>query len=392
MKKVTMKKSDTIVNKKIIILTSSGGGGHLSASSALETYLCSDYEPESVHVFKLLQHLDPILMLTDNKYSCEELFNVLLPKKYARSLNWIYRLGSRYIQWRKKDIHKKLRHHFIEQNPALIISVVPILNNIVLEVAQELRIPFLLIPTDLNISMYIMHIMNPTYKQFYIGLAFNDKDIMKYIKKNRISNDHITILGPPLKADFFIHKNKDLLKQEYLIVEHKPVIMILMGSQGSNETEKYTKQLLTLSFPVHLLVCIGKNIKSKNSLAKLSIPAHISISIIDFTPHIADYMTMADILISKSGTQSVCEALYTNIPLFLDATSTTLPWEQFNHTFIKKHHFGELIKKYKQIVPLVTSLIQDSQKLTFYKHNIKKLEKKVFTKELLLLLEKIVSN
>lgn len=380
------------MNKKIIIFTSSGGGGHLSASSALESYLSHDYEPESVHIFKLLQSFDPIRVMTGNKYSCEELFNEFLPKKYIRLLTWISRLGIQYIHRRRKKIRNELLNYCIQAKPILIISVIPVMNYIILDIAQKLNIPFIMIPTDSDLTIYIQRINHPTYKQFYIGLSFDDKDILKFIKKNRISPEHIIILGAPLKADFFTHKEKALLKQHYQIDEHKPVIMVLMGSRGSKETEKYTKQLLNIPFPAHLFVCIGKNIQSKEVLTQLSLPDHITMAIIGFTDHIADYMTISDMLISKSGTQSVCEALYKNIPLFFDATSLLLPWEKFNHTFVKKHHFGEQIKKYNQILPLVSSLIQDPQKLSFYKHNIKKLEKKNFSQEIIALVKKIVSN
>lgn len=379
-----------INKKKILILTSSGGGGHLSATTALEHCLGHDYNVQSIHIFKLLQNFDPIRVITFNRYSCEELFNKFLPKKYFRLLTFISRLGTQYIHRRRKKIREKLRNYCLENKPAVIISVVPIMNYIILDIAQELNIPFLLIPTDLDVTIYIQHIKKPTYKQFYIGLPFNDEDTLKPIKKAGISKEHIFIVGAPLKKDFFTSQRKVILKHKYRLRDDKPVIMILMGSHGSNETEKYTQQLLKLKIPVYLLVCIGKNQKSKEKLEQLAVPEHITVSVIEFTPHIADYMAMADILISKSGSQSVCEALYMNTPLFLDATSALLPWEKFNHTFIKKHHFGDCIKQHKRIVPLISSLLEHPQKLSSYKQHLEKLEKKNFADELDKLLRKIL--
>lgn len=375
--------------KKVIIFTSSAGGGHLSATTALESYLGNDYNLQIVHIFKLLTHLDPIRFITFNKYSCEELINELLPQKYFRLIKWISRLGTQYIHRRRKKIRQDLHHYFTQEKPDLIISVIPIMNYIILDLAQELNIPFLLIPTDLNVTIYIQRIKNPTYKQFYIGLSFDGSDIMKPIKKNHISKDHVFILGAPLKPDFFSSKRKVILKHKYHFRDDKPVIMVLMGSRGSTETEKYTQQLLNLQIPAQLVVCIGKNEQSKEKLAQLSVPSHINLSVVGFTEHIADYMAMADILISKSGGQSVCEALYMKTPLLLDATSNILPWEKFNLMFIKQHHFGELIKKYKKIVPLITSILEDPKQLEKYKHNLEKLEKENFPEKLQKLLEKI---
>ena len=81
-------------------------------------------------------------------------------------------------------------------------------------------------------------------------------------------------------------------------------------------------------------------------------------SIVGFTERISDYMAVSDILITKSGTLSVCEAIYMNLPMLLDATSTILPWEQFNHTFIKQHNFGESITDYAMIEPMISALLQ----------------------------------
>jgi len=375
--------------KKVLILTSSGGGGHLSATAALEKYLGHDYNVQPIHIFKLLLNLDPIRILTFNKYTCEELINKLLPKKYVRLIALISRLGTQYIHRRRKKIRQELRDYFIKEQPALIISVVPIMNYIILDIAQELNIPFVLIPTDLNVSIYIQRIKKPTYKQFYIGLSFDDKDILKPIEKAHIASEHVVTLGAPLKPDFFTPKRAVILKHKYRLNNDIPIIMVLMGSRGSSETEKYTQQLLKLTMPVQLVVCIGQNLKSKEKLERLAVPEHITLKIVEFTQHIAEYMAMADILISKSGSQSVCEALYTNTPLLLDATSALLPWEKFNHTFIKQHHFGDCIKKHTNIVPLMTSLLEHPRTLAAYKHHLEKLEKNNFADELHKLIKKI---
>ena len=376
--------------KKVLLFTSSSGGGHLSATAAIEQYLDHDYyDVQPVHIFKLLSYFDPIRVITCNKYTCEELFNKFLPKKYCKLLTLISHLGTQYIYHRRKKIRQELYDYFVKNKPTLIISVVPVINYIILDIAQELNIPFILIPTDLNVTIYVQHIIKPTYKQFYIGLPFIDKEIFKPIEKNSIPKEQIITLGAPLKKEFYSPKHKNELKKQYNIHEHKPVIMVLMGSRGSCETAKYTKELLNLKIPAQLIVCIGKDQNSKEKIAKFSVPEHITLSVVEFTPNIADYMSMSDILISKSGSQSVCEALYMNTPILLDATSSLLPWEHFNHGFIKKHKFGAQIKKYQEIVPWISSLLKYPEKLQAYQDNFAKLEKKNFKDQLIKLIQKI---
>src|SRR5690606_9201037 len=114
-----------------------------------------------------------------------------------------------------------------------------------------------------------------------------------------------------------------------------------------------------MQHPIHIIACIGLNTHSKKTLEQLFIPAHITLTIIDFTDRIADYMTLADIIITKSGSISVCEGIIMNTPLLLDATSTVLPWERFNHHFITTHQFGDIITKHSHIGPLVSSLLNN---------------------------------
>jgi len=93
-------------------------------------------------------------------------------------------------------------------------------------------------------------------------------------------------------------------------------------------------------------------------------------------------MAVSDIIFSKSGSISVYEALCMNKPLLLDATSKVLPWELFNHHFVENHHFGKSIKKYSDIIPLISSLIADPKQLTTYHNNLKAFNAKNSTREI----------
>jgi processive 1,2-diacylglycerol beta-glucosyltransferase len=391
-KKIHCAESKPFTKKKVLILTTFGGGGNYVASQAMETYLKDDYDVQLCHAFKeILSPLDPFSFFTSNTYSSEDFYNSFVPGHHFQLLGWIYGIGKLYIQSQKEKIRDLLRNYFLKVKPALIISVIPIINNIVLEVAQELNIPFILAPTDLDIEMYVHNIAKPTYKQFYLCLPFNDPDMMDPIVKAKIPMDFIHIIGAPLRPDFFAIKNKLALKKELEIKSPAhPILMLFMGSLGSDEIKEYVKRLLTITMPFNLIVCIGKNEQSKTDLERLSIPRHISMKIVGFTTRIADYMAISDLLITKSGTLSICEALYMSLPLFLDATSTLLPWEEFNHHFIKKHVFGLSIKKYDAVAPLISNVLQHPDELILYKRNIEKLPKKNFGQELMNLVKKIL--
>lgn len=358
--------------KKITILTSEGGGGHTTATKSILSRLHDTYEINVVHVFKdILFSLDFFKKITLNQYSGEELYNYLLQKNYYRLISFLfYYCGIWCIQLRKKHIHNLLLTYFTQNKPDLIISVIPSINDSVLAVAQELSIPFMLMPTDLDISIYLRGITNPTHKSFYLCLPFNNQQILAPAIKALIPKNQMLTVGPLTHGSFFVTKNIADLTKEHNFTDHKPIIMILMGARGSSGIKNYTNFLAQIQQPIHIIACIGSNTHSRKALEQLSIPKHITLAIIDFTDRIADYMTLADIIITKSGSISVCEGIVMNTPLLLDATSTVLPWERFNHHFITTHQFGDIITKHHQIAPLVSSLLNDTELLRRYKNNL----------------------
>lgn len=381
------------IKKKILILTSLKEFGNFVASKAMENYLHDDYDVQLCPAFKeVLAPVDPFNFLSLRQFCGEEFYNIFVSRKYYRLLGWLYYFGTWYIQFQKEKIHCLLEDYFIKTKPDLIISVIPVINNIVLEVAEKHNIPFLLMPTDLDIRAYIINLINPTYKKFYMGLMLDNPDTMSLVNGAHIAQEHVHTIGVPIRPEFLLQKNKNELKREYGIEQNKKVIMVLMGSQGSDEIHFYIAELLKLSQPFHLLACIGKNEQSRETISTLKIPSHISMSIIGFTKNIADYMSLADLLITKSGTLSIGEALYKNVPLFLDKTSTLLPWEEFNHDFIKKNECGMSITNYLEVVPVITRMLTNENELDKYKNNSKQLEKRDFSQEFKKLVEKILSN
>ena len=384
--------------KKILILTSFTGGNKLAAE-AMQEYLEPDYEVQLCKPFiEILYPIDPIHSMTLGTYSGEQLYNKFVTGGHFDFLGWIYGMGKDYIQSEKKaTTHDLLHNYFKEHNPDLIISVIPVINNIVLDVAREMEKPFILAPTDLDVSPYITDITNPNYEKFYLCSIFDDPDIMEPIQK---ANIPIHIVGAPLKSAFFTPTPKDKIYPKdpnlklYNYDSKKPTIMVLMGSGGLDDIKKYAIQLLLLKNPCNLIMCVGNNKDSEIELNKLKpmAPPHITMDVIGWTKYIADYMALSDLFITKSGTMSVCEALYRNLPLLLDKTSEVLLWEQFNHHFVKKHGFGQSIPQYDAVVPLVDTLLGQPRLLGIYRKNIEQFEKKTFPKEFRELVDKILKQ
>lgn len=363
--------------KKIIVFTSSGGGGHESASQALDEYLKNDYELVHTYIFsQVLYPLDLIERITFGKINSEAVYNYLIRKKYYQSLNMFSRFGTWFFSVSKKSLLTLIKNYLIENKPDLIISVIPYVNNAILRAAQELNIPFILIPTDLDATNFIVNMDTSAHKDFWVIASFDDRTIKKIITATHIPGEQLLIGGFPIRTSFLKPKDTNALKKEYGIPEDKPIVFILMGAAGSDVMYQFVQELNNTSFPLHLILVLGRNIQLRPRIEALLAEGTSTATLFDVTDRIADLMAVSDVCISKSGSVSVCEAIYSNLPLLLDATGTVLKWESFNHTFIQEHDFGASIKSYTDIMPLVQKFLTNTKKYEEMEHHLVNFEKK----------------
>ncbi|MCX5922761.1 MAG: glycosyltransferase [Candidatus Dependentiae bacterium] len=363
--------------KKIVIFSSYGGGGHTAVANALTGYLSNEYEIVVTNVFsQVLGSLDPIKTFSFGKGSGEDVYNYFMPLKWYGFLNFYYSLGAIFFNLRRTKVKKLLKTYIQEQKPDIIISVIPIINNSILCVAQELNIPFLLIPTDLDITTFLEGIKSPAYEKFKIALAFEDEEARARLSQAKIEEKTTHITGFVVRPDFFEPKNRSLLKREFKLEEDKPTVLLLLGAVGLQSLYSFTQELGKLSFPVNLIICTGRQVEIKNKIDALRFPNHITKVTVGFTHRISDLMAMADILITKSGSVSVCESIYTELPMILDATTKILAWEQANHRFVQRHKLGTSVMKENNLATLVTQLLKNSAIFASYQNNLALLQKK----------------
>lgn len=363
--------------KKIIILTSAGGRGHISVTHALQSYLKDLYLTQPVFIFsEVLRQLDLVQILTRNRYTGEDVYNFLLRKKWYRLINLFYTVGARFFSFNRKKSQAIIKQYLKEQAPDMVISVIPLVNDPIIAAARELNLPCLIIPTDLDNTTFIYGMKPPYDKNFHYALPLNDGDIKRTVEPAHIPAAQISATGFILRKAFFNAKDPAALKQSLQIPPHKPVILILFGGQGSRDFITFAKELAALPVPAHLIFCIGKSELLAQQLDAIAMPSRITTTILGFTEQIDDIMAIADICISKSGSLSVCEALFMNLPLILDATSGVLAWEKLNHRFIQTHNLGLILTHRKQTVPTVMKLLGNSERLRDIKKNLVSLEKR----------------
>lgn len=363
--------------KKVLIFTCIGGGGHISASNALEAYLKNDYTVEQLDIFAdPIGHIDPLYWITFKKYNGELLYNFFMRHRLFWAINLLFYMGCFFFWLNEKRIIRNLIKTIQKHKPDIIVSVIPIINHCCVIAADACNVPFILSPTDFDGTTFVRRMGSTDTKPFTIALSFDHPLINKPLYEQKISPHHIATTGFILRPSFFHKPDVSAIKAEFAVPDNAPVITLMMGAIGSKTLVPFVKILTQLKQRAHFIICVGKNEQLKEQINALSFPPSITYTLVGFTEKVAQLLQISDIFITKSGSVSVCEGLYTNTPMLLDATSTVLRWEKLNHELLESLGGGISFKSYKHLFTEITHLLENPDQLRLMRRNLENLDKK----------------
>jgi len=133
----------------------------------------------------------------------------------------------------------------------------------------------------------------------------------------------------------------------------------MMGGAGSQQLIRYTRELANFDAPLHLLVCVGRNTAIIKKINKIKLNTNVSLQIIPFTTRVSDLLAMSDVMITKPGPNACHEAMYAGVPLLIDLTANSLFWERGTIDIVKLYGRGAVVKKFKEVKPLVKKYITE---------------------------------
>ncbi len=377
--------------KRILVFSCKGGGGHTSASNALVSYLFDEYEIKVDNIFEDVLHpVDTLGTLTFGKMNGVDFYNFCLRSGWNNLVGSMATIGETYYgNWRASAIEQILLDYFSAAKPDLIISVIQFVNGSILKVAEKLNIPFLIIPTDADTSNFITGICKPTYRKFRYSLPCEDQEVRAKIKPAEIPPHMVTVSGYPLRPEFFKPKDVAALKKEFNVPSDKPVVMVFMGGTGSLASYRYVRVLSRLGFPLHMIVVLGRNERLKRNINKIMLPEGVSMTLLGFTPRIADLMALSDVLITKSGGGSTFEGLESCVPMIFDQTSGTIRWEAMNVTFSVKNGLAEVITQFSDLEKILPKYLKKDDYRVSIKKKMKKFPRERFNEKIKALVEEM---
>ena len=218
-------------------------------------------------------------------------------------------------------------------------------------ICKALKIPFMVIPSDLG-EPYLGFWIRPTpYIIYLLG--------SKYLRQSASDHPNVApISGMVLRPEF--RHIRDISKRDMKarlgLDPDKKMVLVLFGTAGSDvmlEIAKIARQDKTRQY---VFICASyKELKYRIDQLK---QRHFKVE--GYINNIHEYMRAADVFIGKPGGGCTSECIQCETPIILRHKYLwdTMPQEVPNLCYVKEHGLGKIIKSYqKELLTAIDELI-----------------------------------
>lgn len=317
----------------IVFLFSDTGGGHRSAAGAIIEALELEYPgqttQEMVDIFR--EYAPPPLTYAPDIYPTLS----RMPRVFGAGFHLsdgpartrlFYQILWPYI---RRGVNRLVREH-----PAdLIVSVHQLINAPMARALAGVdeKTPFVTVVTDLVTTHAAWYsnradkVVVPTEVAFQRGLKYG------------VSAERMCVIGLPV-ADRFCSPSaaKNGIRARLGWPQDRPVVLLVGGGEGMGPLSLTARAIDASGLPVAMVVIAGRNKKLKVQLEKY--PWKIPTIVHGFVQEMPDFMRAADILVTKAGPGTICEAFIAGLPIIL--YSRLNGQEEGNVDYVVDNHAG----------------------------------------------------
>lgn len=299
------------MKRKIVLLYGNTGGGHRSAALAIAQGIRILYgDSYDVEAVDGLSNMPSFINVFTDTYPM-----------WVNHARMLYALGfhasndrQRVIALRSmlEPLSEKTADAIVQNNPAdVYVSCHVIFNQGIPPALRRLglKTPFIHVVTDL-VSGHVAHyVTDADY------LIVPTEEARQEAIKNLVPPDKISVTGQPVAPDFAQRVTQRVETRRALGLDERMTVLLIGGGDGMGRLEATARHLALSSLPIQLIVVCGRNQTVKENLEFLNprIPMHV----LGFVDNIPELMGAADVLVTKAGPGTICEAFIAGLPIIL---------------------------------------------------------------------------
>ncbi len=333
------------------------GGGHRSAMESLLTVIERQKRPwqiSTVNLQNLLDQHDFIRRITGLRV--QDVYNRMLASGWT--------LGSPQLLWALHGAIRVLHDRIVStlesywrQHPVdVVVSVISNFNR-ELAMSVNLALPqakFITVMTDIA-DYGPRHIWIVRELEY---LICGSERAVEQARKVGHSNGRVfQTSGMILNPRFYepLNLNRAEERQHLGLDPDCPTALVLFGGHGSKDMVEIARRLEHYPGALQFVFICGRNRELAAELRDM--PTGKRRHIEGFTFEIPYFMRLADFFIGKPGPGSVSEALACGLPVIVVCNAWTLPQERYNAEWIRAHHYGVVVRSFRDISRAVADIL-----------------------------------
>jgi processive 1,2-diacylglycerol beta-glucosyltransferase len=349
--------------KKILIFSASIGNGHNQAARAMQESL-AEIGYTSL-IIDTLEYISP----TFHKILLESYMNLLRlsPKMWGRIYHNTEK--TRFFDmnvWMNKLLANKLKKLINSVQPDAFIATHPFASCMlsVLKGRNNWKEPIYTIITD-----YTIH---PSWINHHINYYFIAHEQLYYLVDiYRHDYKKFKPLGIPIMKKFREPLNKARVKEKLRVHPNQKCIILSGGGLGLGSMEQVLEELNEIDVPLKTFVLTGTNEKLYRKVTACTYRHEVVP--LRFINNFHEYLTVADLIVTKSGGLTTAEVLSKQVPMII---YNPLPGqEERNSHFLLNNGCAVHANVSEQLIYFIEELLNNPTKVEYMKKMAQKIAK-----------------
>lgn len=346
----------------VLILTAKFGRGHVSVSEAIREHVQLNDNALVVEMVDFYEIINPYFYKSMYKG-----YEMLIKKGHHIYNMYYYRKnesdGLLVMDAVTKSNLNRLKKKMAQLKPKVIVSTFPVCASY-MDAYKKSEDPSVKTVTCITDVLENNEWINETTDTYFVA----SEAMKQHLVGKGIKRERIIVTGIPVRNAFTKSKSKIDLRHLYGFSRSEKIILMMGGGLGLlPEDEVFYKTLLSEDKNLKVVVVTGNNHLLYKKLSKLEEPR---LKILKYTKHIAAYMTMADVLVSKAGGITLFEAIASEIPMVV--YKPILGQEMGNCAFVEQHHIGAVTYDNDALIEEVMKLLYNKAYMEHIHFNIRK--------------------
>lgn len=365
----------TSSNKYAInVITGQGGAGHYATYHAIKAIAEQRQLPWQFQVTDMDEIITKLSGQNKVKnaydvfgFSAHDLYNSMVKRGWTWLWLLMMRLNKLLVKLNYKMGVSLFEQRWREQQPDLIVSVMPLFNKVIWESIQKAKpgTPVVTILTDFADCPPAFWIEPETDNYLVCG---TEKAVQQArslgVKEDRIIKTSGLVVHPnfykvnasPAVNGRGIREDRDSQRQKLGLAPDCPTGLVMFGGNGSKVMLDIAKRLECFQDRLQLILICGRDRELASALRQSK--GQQKRFVTTFTEDIPYYMRLADFFIGKPGNVSISEAIAMKLPVITEGNALTMAQEKYCCEWIKEKDVGIVISNFRDIKQAVAKLIR----------------------------------